>query len=164
MFNVDYAALFQNIPPQLATFLIALIPIAELRVAIPVALGVYKLPIWQAIFFASIADIIIAALIIYFLGPIHKFLSGKFKRVDKFFDWLFKRTRRKFSGKYETWGNIGLMIFVGIPLPMTGSWTGSIAAWLFGMPKKRSLSYISLGVIISAGIVTLISLGVIKIF
>lgn len=164
MFNFDYAALFQNIPPQLATFLIALIPIAELRAAIPLAIGVYKLPIWQAIFFAVIADVIVAAAVIYFLGPIHKFLSGKFRWIDEFFSWLFKRTRKKFNGKYETWGNVGLMIFVGIPLPMTGAWTGAIAAWLFGMPKKSSLFYISLGVIISAGIVALISLGIIKIF
>lgn len=164
MLNINYAELFQNVPPQLAVLLIALIPIAELRVSIPVALGIYHLPIWQAILFSVIADIGVAAMVVYCLGPIHKFLAGRFKLVDKFFNWLFNRTRRKFSGKYETWGNIGLMIFVGIPLPMTGSWTGAIASWMFGMPKKSSLFYISLGVIISAGIVTLVSLGVFEIF
>lgn len=164
MFNVDYAALFQSIPPQLATFLIALIPIAELRVAIPVALGVYKLPVWQAIFFSMVAETIIAVVVVYFLGPVYNFLSGRIALIDNFFKWLFKRTRNKFGGKYEIWGNIGLMVFVAIPLPLTGVWSGAIAAWLFGLPKKRSLFYIWLGAIISAGIVALISLGVIEIF
>jgi len=162
--DIDYIELFKSIPPQLATMLIALIPIAELRASIPIALTVYKLPIWQAIFFSVIADIIIAALIIYWLEPVYNFISGKFSWLDRFFVWLFKRTRRKFFHKYEIYGNIALMLFVAIPLPVTGAWTGSIASWLFGIPKNRSLFYIALGVIISAGIVTLISLGFIRIF
>ncbi|MEA3463679.1 MAG: small multi-drug export protein [Patescibacteria group bacterium] len=162
--SINYIELFQSIPPQLAIMLIAIIPIAELRVSIPVALGIYKLPVWQAIFFSVIADIAIAAMIIYLLGPVYKFLSGRLNFVDKFFAWLFKRTRKKFFYKYEIWGNIALILFVAIPLPVTGAWTGSIASWLFGIPRKRSLFYISIGVIISAGIVTLISLGVISAF
>lgn len=164
MFTINYIELFQSIPPQLATAFIAMIPIAELRVSIPVALGIYKLPVWQAVFFSVIADIAIAAMIIYLLGPVYKFLSGRMNFIDKFFVWLFRRTRRKFFHKYEIWGNIALMLFVAIPLPITGAWTGSIASWLFGIPRKRSLFYISIGVIISAGIVTLISLGVISVF
>lgn len=164
MFDINYIEIFKSLPPQLATMLIALVPIAELRVSIPVALGVYKLPVWQAIFFSVIADISVAAVIIYFLGPVYNFLSGRFSWLDKFFNWVFKRTRKNFFHKYEVWGNIALMFFVAIPLPVTGAWTGSVASWLFGIPKKRSLFYISLGVIISAGIVTLISLGFIEIF
>lgn len=163
MFDINYIELFKNIPPQLATSLIALIPVAELRVSIPVAIGVYKLPIWQAMFFSIIADIAISAVIIYLLGPIYRLLSGRLTIIDKFFIWLFARTRRKFYYKYEMWGNIALMLFVAIPLPITGAWTGSIASWLFGIPKKRSLCYISLGVIMSAVIVTLISIGFINI-
>ncbi len=164
MFDINFIELFKSLPPQLATMLIAIIPIAELRASIPIALGVYKLPIWQAIFFSIIADIFIAAMIIYFLGPVYKILSGRLNWIDRFFVWLFRRTRRKFFHKYEIWGNIALMLFVAIPLPVTGAWTGSIASWLFGIPRKRSLFFISIGVIISAGIVTLISLGFIKIF
>ena len=56
------------------------------------------------------------------------------------------------------------MIFVAIPLPMTGAWTGALAAWLFGINKRDSVIYVSLGVIIAGIVVTLISLGVFKIF
>lgn len=162
--DINYIELFKSLPPQLATMLIALIPIAELRASIPIALTIYKLPIWQAIFFSVIADILIAALIIYFIGPAYNFLSGRFIWLDKFFSWLFIRTRRKFTSKYQLYGSIALMIFVAIPLPITGAWTGSLASWLFAIPRRRSLFYISIGVIISAGLVTLISLGFIQIF
>jgi len=159
MFNIDYIELFGNLPPELSVFLISLIPIAELRASIPVALGVYNMPVWKAIALSVAGDIFVAFLIIYFLDIVYNFLKGRFGPVDRFFFWLFKRSRKKFFNKYEIWGSIALVIFVAIPLPATGAWTGSIASWLFGITKARSLIYVSLGVIISAVIVTLISLG-----
>lgn len=164
MFDFNYVEIFKSMPPQLATLLISMVPVAELRASIPIALGVYDLPVWQAFFFSVIGDIIVAAAVIYFLGAFHKFLYGKYKWITNIFDWVFERTRQKFFKKYETWGNIALMLFVVIPLPITGAWTASVASWMFGIDKKKSLFFISLGVIISACIVTLISLGFIKIF
>ncbi len=164
MFDINYIELFKNLPPEIAVMLIAFIPIAELRVSIPIALGVYKMSAAAAMFWSALADIIISAVIIYSLGPIYKKLAGKLKIIDRFFAWLFKRTRKRFYRKYEVWGSIALMLFVAIPLPVTGAWTGSLASWLFGIPKSKSLFYISLGVIMSAVIVTLISLGVFSIF
>ena len=144
--------------------LIAFIPVAELRVSIPIALGVYKMSAPAAIFWSALADIIISAIIIYSLNPIYKKLTGRLGIIDRFFIWLFGRTRKRFSRKYEIWGNIALVLFVAVPLPVTGAWTGSLASWLFGIPKGRALFYISLGVIISAVIVTLISLGIFSVF
>lgn len=164
MININYTELFSSLPPQLAVIIIALIPVAELRVSIPIGLTVYKMPLLEPLVLSVLADIFIAFVILYSIGPVYNFLRGKIKIVDVFFDWLFKRTRKKFFHKYEIWGNIALMLFVAIPLPITGSWTASIAAWLFGLDKKISLFYISLGVIIAGVIVTLISLGAIKIF
>lgn len=164
MFNIDYVNSFGSLPPQLAIVLIALIPIAELRVSIPVALGYYNMSIPEAIFWSVLADIIVAATIIYSLDFVYKKFSGKLKIIDRFFFWLFGRTRKKFFHKYEVFGSLALMIFVAIPLPITGAWTGSLAAWLFEVPKTKALLYISLGVIISAGIVTLLSLGAFSIF
>lgn len=164
MLDINFVELFQNLPPRLAIVLIAFIPITELRAAIPIGLFVYDMPVWEAFLLPVLADIIVAAIIIYSLGPIYNFFNGRLKIIDRLFNWLLERTRKKFFHKYETWGNIALMIFVAIPLPITGAWTASAASWLFGIPKKRSLFYISLGVIISAVIVTLISLGVGSIF
>lgn len=84
--------------------------------------------------------------------------------TEKFFDWLFARTRHKFTGQYEKWGELALVIFVAIPLPMTGVWTGSVAAFLFGIPKKRALILVSLGAFIAGIIVTVMTLGVVSFF
>ena len=164
MFDIDYFELFKSLPPRLAVVLIAMLPVAELRVSIPVALGVYEMSVIESLFLSVMGDIIVAAIIIYTLGPIFKFFRGRAKWIDNLFEWIFKQTRKNFFHKYAIWGNIALMLFVAIPLPITGAWTASIASWLLGIEKKRSLLYISLGVIIAGSIVTLISLGVISIF
>ena len=84
--------------------------------------------------------------------------------MDKFFKWLFARTRAKFDKKYAVWGKLALMFFVAIPLPGTGVWTGSLAAWLFNFNKKHALAYIGLGSILAGILVTLISIGAFTIF
>ena len=83
----------------------------------------------------------------------------KFKIFNEFFSWLFERTRKKFEGKYNKWGKLALVIFVAIPLPVTGAWTGSVAAWLFNFKYWESILLILLGVCISGVVVSLISLG-----
>lgn len=153
-----------NLPAQVHTFFLAMLPIGETRAAIPIALENFHLPIWQAFVFSVLGSYVPGVLIVYFIGPVSDWLRRNFKIADKFFDWLFTRTRKKFAGKYETWGKIALMIFVAIPFPATGVWTGSLAAWLFAIDKKSSLIYIGLGTFLSGIIVTLISLGLINIF
>ncbi|MBT4849915.1 small multi-drug export protein [Candidatus Parcubacteria bacterium] len=152
-----------NLSPQLATFLLAMLPITELRVSIPVALETFDLPIWQAYVLSVVGDIIPGVLIIYFIGPISRFLR-KWRIADKFFVWLFAHTRSRFDAKYKVWGNLALLFFVAIPLPFTGVWTGSVAAWLFGIKKKDSLIYIILGAMLAGVLVTLISLGIFGFF
>ena len=159
---MDFSWIY-SINHQLATFLLAMLPIFELRASIQIALENFHLPIWQAFSLSVIGNIIPAILIIYFVGPISEWLS-RFRPLKKFFTWLFERTRNRFDDKYRLWGKIALMIFVAIPLPMTGAWTGALAAWLFGIDKKASIIYVSLGVIIAGILVTLISLGIFKIF
>jgi len=83
------------------------------------------------------------------------------KFFDKFFDWLFARTKRNHQSKYDKLKDLFLVVLVSIPLPVTGAWTGSLCAFLFGVPFKRAFPLISLGVIIAGVIVTLISLGII---
>ena len=153
-----------NLPPQLATFLLAMLPIAELRVSIPLAIEVLDLDIYQAFLFSVLGSFVPAILIIFFIEPVAKFLRSNFKIFDKFFEWLFQRTRRRFADKYKIWGNLALMIFVAIPLPVTGVWTGSLAAWLFGIKRKEALFYIAMGTIIAGIIVSLVSVGFITIF
>jgi uncharacterized membrane protein len=163
MFEINYLELFKGLPPQLAVSLIALVPITEIRASIPAAIFLYKLPVWQAVFFSVLPDIILVALVMYLIGPTYNFLTRHFPRLDNIFQWIFRRTRRKLFHKYEIWGNLALMLFVAVPLPFTGVWTAAVGSWLFGIPPKWALFYISLGAIISAGVITLTTLTVARI-
>ncbi|PIY78741.1 MAG: ligand-binding protein SH3, partial [Parcubacteria group bacterium CG_4_10_14_0_8_um_filter_35_7] len=77
--------------------------------------------------------------------------------------WLFKRTRSRHSRKFKKWKSLALIVLVAIPLPMTGAWTGSIAAFIFGISYFKALGLIFLGVVIAGLIVTLASMGTLNI-
>ena len=89
------------------------------------------------------------------------FLRKRSKFFDKFFDCLFARKKKNHQSKYDKFKDLFLVVLVSIPLPLTGACTGSLCAFLFGVPFKRAFSLISLGVVIAGVIVTLISLGII---
>ena len=158
------ASFFGSLPKELITVIISMIPIAELRGAIPWALA--SPPVggglsWQtAYIFAVIGNLIPVVPLLLFFDKAHMFLQ-RFKIFERFFEWLFARTRRrgKLIERYET---LGLILFVGIPLPVTGAWTGSLAAFLFGIKLRKAFPAIILGVLMAGVIVTLASLGVIS--
>lgn len=152
--------LFNDFSPELATFIISMMPISELRGAIPIAIGVYHLSPIEAYFLAIVGNIIPVILILKYLDPVSKFLMSKSKFFDKFFTYLFERTRKKHNGKFEKWGALALITFVAIPLPVTGGWSGALVAFVFGISFWRALLLISIGVMIAGVIVMGLSLGV----
>ena len=155
--------LVKNIPPEIGTVIISMIPVGELRAAIPIAIGVFGLD-WKVAFFLAVAgNMIPVFFILYLIEPVYKILK-KIKIFDKFFTWLFERTRKRFYEKRKVWGDLALIFFVGIPLPMTGAWTGALAAWLFGIRLRKALPLIFIGVIMAGVIITLFSLGIVTIF
>ena len=156
--------LFKNLPPEATTFLMAMLPVTELRASIPVAIGVFHMNPILAMVISIFGDIIPAIFICWWLKPIAAWLSNHSKLFKKLFDWWFDRVIRNFKPKYEKYGVLALMIFVAIPLPITGAWTGSAASFLFDIPKKKAILYIFLGVIISGIIVTLLSTGIFSFF
>jgi uncharacterized membrane protein len=157
---MDFPNLLNNLPPELATVIISMLPISELRGAIPVAISVYHLNPVEAYFLAVIGNIIPVVFILKYLDPVSKYLMSKSKFFNKFFTYLFEHTRKKHNGKFEKWGALALITFVAIPLPVTGGWSGALAAFVFGIPFKRALSFIFLGIMIAGVIVTGLSLGV----
>lgn len=149
--------------PELKTLLISMLPIGELRVAIPVGMAVYDLPFWSAFLWSFIGNIIPIFFVIWGLDLlINKFAVHRIYFLNKFFNWLFERTRRKHTKSFERWQNLALVIFVAIPLPGTGAWTGALIAYVFGIPLKRAFPAIALGVLIAGIIVSLITLGIIN--
>jgi len=155
---------FFDLSPQIATILLAMLPVTELRLSIPFALGVLHLPPWEAFFWSIIGDMVSAVIIIYTIGPISEWLCRHWSWADRMLKYIFAKTRGKFNNTYAKLGKIALIVFVAIPLPGTGAWTGSLAAWLFNIEKKESVVYIFLGVILSGILVTFISLGFFQLF
>lgn len=148
---------------------ISTLPIVELRGAIPVGhvlipdadkstrLGLDDLRRSARIFlYAVLGNMLPVPFILLLLGPVSS-LCMKVPVGKKFFDWLFARTRRKTADieKYEFWG---LAIFVAIPLPATGAWTGAMAGWLLGLDFFRSLLSIFLGVLVAGVVMTALAL------
>ncbi len=131
---------------------IAASPISELRGAIPVAIAGFHFPWYYAFLIAIIGNLLPVPFILLFLDTFSRLLSkiGIFKRM---LQWLFERTRRR--GKIiERYERIGLALFVAIPLPLTGAWTGSLAAVLFGLKFKHAFLSIFIGILIAGTIVT----------
>jgi len=145
-------------PKELITILIALSPLAELRGAIPLAIGVFQFFWLKAFLLSILGNMIVIIPLMWFLEKFSDFLMKKFSFWQKFFSWLFQRTRSKIEKHYKKYSRWALTIFVAIPLPMTGAWTGSVAAYLLGLNKKEAFVFISLGVVIAGIIVTFLTL------
>jgi uncharacterized membrane protein len=143
----------------LRVFISAMLPITELRGALPLALLHYKIDIFTAYFVTVIGNLVPVIFIVFLLDPVQKFLSNHSRLFRWFFQKLFERTRSKHTKKFETMEEIALVTFVAIPLPMTGGWSGALAAFVFGIPPKKSIPLIFLGLIIAGLIVLAITLG-----
>ena len=153
-------ALLAGSSAELITAVLAMLPVSELRGAIPYAVGVAGMSWQKAYVIAVIANFIPVLPIFYLIGPISDYLR-KVPLFDRFFTWLFARARRK--GKLiERFEILGLVLFVAIPLPVTGAWTGTIAAFVFGVKKRVALPSIFLGICIAGVVVTLAVTGVIS--
>lgn len=158
MLGINVEEWFVDFPGALGVFIISMLPISELRGAIPAGL-LWGMPWWEVVAIAIVGNLIPVFFILWLIEPISNWLRKHSKLFDRFFTWLFERTRKKFYKKYEKWGDLALLVFVAIPLPVTGAWTGTLASWLFGIKPKKALPLIAIGVIIAAIIVTLLSLG-----
>ena len=153
---MNIANISANLGKYLAVFFTSLTPIGELRASIPLGLGGLKLDIYSTLIISIIGNFIPAIILVYGLESISKFLMRKFNLMNRFFTWLFNRTRKKYGKKFEKYSGFALSFFVGIPLPATGAWTGSIIAFIFGIPKKKALLDIFLGILMAAAIVTVV--------
>jgi len=152
-----------SVPPQLIILAISILPIIELRGAIPVAITVYKMSVWSSYLWSVLGGLISILLVMWALDlVINKFLIRKIPIFDKFFGWLFGRTKKKHSKFLERWRDFGLVIWAAVPLPGFGVWTGALIAFVFGVPIKRAFPLIGLGTIIAGILVSLITIGIIK--
>jgi uncharacterized membrane protein len=141
-----------GIAKEIIVVIISALPVVELRGALPVAINVFGMPWYWAYLLAVIGNMLPVPILLLFFESLARIVS-KVEVGKKLVDWVFRHTRRheKIIQKYE-W--LGLMLFVAIPLPMTGAWTGSIIAFILGMRFTYAFLSILCGVLIAGAIVT----------
>jgi len=141
------------------TVALSFLPISELRGAIPFAVA-RGVPLLQAALLAVACNALVAPVAYIFLETFHK-LFYKWPFYARLFDRFVAKARGKVHEKVEKYGYLGIMVFVAIPLPITGAWTGTLGAWILGMGKRRSMLAVAAGVAIAGIIVSLVvGLGV----
>ncbi len=150
---------FAGIPPEISTMLIAAIPITEMRASIPLAITHYHLSPLSAAAWSIIGSMIPTYLLLHFLDPVSEWLSNHSTWFHKFFTWLFEHTRKRLENQVGKYGALALTIFVAITVPPTGVWSAAAAAFIFGVSKKKSFLAILVGVVISAIVMLLVTLG-----
>ncbi|MBU0596827.1 small multi-drug export protein [Patescibacteria group bacterium] len=157
MFGINPIEWVAGFSPEWAVFFLSMLPITELRASIPIGLGAYKMPVIQTWLIAVLGNMTPTVFVLLLLPKLHEWLIKQ-----KFIGHVLKRklsdAEKYFSGKYFKYGSIALVLFVGIPLPFTGAWTGSLAAFVFNIPFKKSFPLILIGVCLAATLVTLITL------
>lgn len=151
------AELFKGGGKEVAIFIISLLPILELRGGL-IAARILGVEFIKAFIICYIANIIPVPFILLFINYLFNKMS-KWKPTKKIVDWLSNKTLKK-KDQIDKYGYFGLFLFVGIPLPGTGAWTGSLLAILLNLDKKKSFITIALGVLAAGIIMSLLSYGI----
>ena len=149
----------ETVGKELCVFFCAMLPIIECRGSIPLgwALG---LPWWQTGLFSIAGNLLPVPFILLFIRAILKWMDGcKIKFFNRFSDWLNRKVE-KHKGTIEKYSYWGVLIFVAIPFPGTGAWTGTLIASVLGLEPKKSFFAACGGVLVATVIMSLISGGV----
>lgn len=160
----SFLALFSGITTSLTgkyilIFIISLLPVLELRGGL-IAASLLNLPMWSSLIVCLLANILIIPFVLFLMENIIKLLSH-IKIFKNFFDWWYKKALKK-KDLIEKYGYIGIMLFVAIPLPGSGAWTGCLLAVLLGLDKKKSFIASLLGVLIASVIMLIFSYVILK--
>ena len=144
-----------TIPGELTIFIISLFPILELRGGL-IAAALLHIPFWKAFLICYFANLLPIPFILILINKIFEILK-KIPYVNKPIYWLEAHTLKK-RDKIDKYGIWGLLIFVAIPLPGTGGWTGALLASLLQLDRKKSFGVITVGVLIAGLIISVLSL------
>lgn len=143
----------QGVPAWLVVFTVSMVPIVELRGAIPLAMGVYHFSALQAILLAIVGNMIPAVVIVYGWGTIITLLQRRFPKFHGFMSRYHDRLHTKWQNSIDTYGPWALALFVAIPLPLSGVWSGALVAWIFSLHRTQAVLAIFAGVCVAAVLV-----------
>ena len=153
---IDYIAYYIS-NKYVILFLLSMLPVTELRLSVPIGIVIFKLS-WVYVFIVCVvSNIFIGIFLVLALGWIIS-VCEKIPGIKIILTRLMLLSKERYS-KYERYKSRALILFVGIPFPGTGAWTGALASHVIGLPKRKSISSIIQGVIISGIIMTVLSLS-----
>ncbi len=140
------------------TILVSMIPVIELRGGIPfgVAAG---LPVWAAYLAAVIGNLIPVPFIIVYIRRIFMWMRRRLPKLNSLVDKLERKAHLK-GQKVTRYKYLGLAIFVAIPLPGTGAWTGALVAAFLDMPLRKAIPSIAAGVVVAGAAISILTFGV----
>ena len=145
---------------ELSVILCSMIPIIELRGAIPVGWFVFDMPWWQTYLLAVIGNLLPVPIILLFVRKVLDWMARcRVRLFNKVAGWINRKAEKNVD-KITKYGFWGVCFFIAIPLPVTGAWTGSLVAATIKMNFWKALLSALLGVLIAGTIVTLICLGI----
>jgi len=149
---------FTGMPRELATFLMAMLPVTELRASIPVAILKYQLSPMSAFFWSVLGNSFLGMIVLLLIEPIVKIVIERFDFLNNIWQKYIGRLQEKNKEKFAKWEARALISFVAIPLPMTGAFSGAVAASIFQIKARKAIPLIILGCAISGIIVTALTI------
>jgi len=155
--------MFDFLPHWFQVFFFSMIPWFESRYVIPYAMLGLGWSWWHAFPFAIVGNVLPVPFILLFFHHVEKFLR-RFRFWVNVMDWLFLKTRKRADRKIRRYEHFGLLLFVAVPLPFTGAWTGALVAYLFDLDFFKSLFTIFVGIVIAAFVMVGLTLTVGNIF
>lgn len=146
---------------ELIVFIISVLPILELRGGL-IAASLLGLSPLKSYIISMIGNLLPVPFILLFINKIIEWMSKcKIKWMNKLANWLYKKAKKN-KDKIDKYGYLGLILFVGVPLPGTGAWTGCLVASVFNMDRKKSFLCILAGVVMASIIMMFVSFGLLK--
>ena len=143
------------------TLLVSMIPVVELRGGIPFGVVTLDLPYPVAFTAAVIGNILPTPFIIVYIRRIFQWMRQRFPRLDGTVDALERKAHLK-GNRVSRYKYLGLFLFVAIPLPGTGAWTGALAAAFLDMPLRKAIPSVCAGVLIAGMAISILSYGVVS--
>lgn len=151
-----FIELFNGINKDIIIFIISMMPILELRGGL-LAASILNISLIKGLIICILGNMLPIPFVLLLIEYIFNLLE-KFKLTKKIVKFIKNKALKK-SDDIKKYGYLGLILFVGIPLPGTGAWTGALLAVLLNLDKKKSFVCIFLGVILASIIMTIISYG-----
>jgi uncharacterized membrane protein len=132
----------------------AMMPVGELRLSIPLGILIMDLPILHVFFFSVLGNSIPVIVLIPIIQKVTRFAEELPRPISTIFLWRIKKLSIANSQLFSKYGLLALIILVAVPLPFTGAWTACFASWIFGIPSKKSIPAIIVGIHLAGIMVT----------